>query len=152
MKITILPVLGLAACVFSAQAQFFTNGNLAVVSVGGPGQFASTTNGLSVSILQFTTNGSQVGTLALPTNGASAFTLTGGFTEGFASISPDGLHLVLGGYNSAIPLSGGPAAATSTNAPRAIATIDGYGNYLLPIANTNILSTFNIRGAAYDGT
>ncbi len=31
-------------------------------------------------------------------------------------------------------------------------TIDGYGNYVMQIANTNVYNEFNIRGAAFDGT
>jgi hypothetical protein len=137
---------------------YFIPGNLVVENIGGPGQnpqnTGSTGTGVTVSILQFTTNAGQsapVSTLTLPTTGPTAFSVTGGFTEGFMSLDPSGGHLVIPGYNSAIPLAGGPAAASALTAPRSIALIDGYGNYTLPIANTNAMSTYNIRGGAYDG-
>jgi len=135
---------------------YFIPGNLAVVSVGGGGQdISSTDTGNTVSILQFTTNAGQtapVSTLPLPSTGPNAFTLDGSATEGYMTLTANGQYLVLGGYNAAPPVSGELALSISTNVPRAVVTIDGYGNYAMPIANTNVLSTYNIRGAVFDGT
>ncbi|MGA2500937.1 MAG: immunoglobulin domain-containing protein, partial [Tepidisphaeraceae bacterium] len=156
MKKNVIAALGLISCLLSAQGQYFTNGNLAVLSVGGPGQYLNSsgaaTNGSAVTILQFTTSGQQVSSLTLPTNGATAFNLYGSFTEGFMSLSPNGQYLVIPGYNGPVPLGVNPEASFSTNVPRAVATVDGYGNYSLPIANTNVFNAATIRGAAFDGT
>ena len=57
----------------------------------------------------------------------------------------------LGGYNTNIQTASW-LGFTSTNVFRAVATIDGFGNYALPITNANIYSTFNLRGAASDGS
>jgi hypothetical protein len=133
---------------------FFIGGNLAVVLVGGPGEYVSSTDaGNSVHILQYTPGGTQLSAVNLPTTGPDAFTLDGSATEGFMSLTANGQYLVLGGYNAAPgTVAGGPAGATSTNVPRAVVTIDGAGNYAMPISNPNIYSTYNIRGAVFDGT
>jgi len=142
--------------ILTVNPNYFIPGNLAVVSVGGGGQYISSSDtGNTVSILQFTTNAGQAGpvsTLPLPSSGPNAFTLDGSATEGYMTLTANGQYLVLGGYNAAPPVTGGVAASISTNVPRAVVTIDGYGNYAMPIANTNIFSTYNIRGAAFDGT
>jgi hypothetical protein len=135
---------------------YFMGGNLAVVSVGGPGQFVGSSDaGNTVSILQFTPGGTQVSTLNLPSSGPTAFALDGSATEGFMTLTANGQYLVLGGYNTiagTANITGGLSFTTSTNVPRAVVTIDGNGNYSMPIANTNVYSTFNIRGAVFDGT
>ncbi|HEY3854910.1 MAG TPA: hypothetical protein VGO67_10995 [Verrucomicrobiae bacterium] len=138
----------------TVNANFFIGHNLAVVSVGGPGEFVSSSDtGNSVHILQFTPGGTPISTLDLPTSGPESFALDGSATEGFMTMTENGQYLVLGGYNAAPgTVTGGLAASTSTNVPRAVVTIDGNGNYAMPIANPNIYSTFNIRGAVFDGT
>lgn len=151
MKHFFLPTMALIASLSAAQAQYFTQGNLAVVQMGTATQAAAST-GEPVSIVQFTTNGVQVGSLLpLPSTGANAFILDNSITEGFMNLSASGAYLVLGGYNTntqATSLTG----FTSTNVHRAVATIDGYGNFALPITNANIYSTYNIRGAAEDAS
>ncbi len=150
MKKFLLPTVALIASLSAAQAQYFTPGNLAVVQMGTAAQPAGS-DGEPVSIVQFTTAGVQVGTpLALPSTGANAFILDNSATEGFMSLSGNGEYLVLGGYNTNIQTSS-LAGFTATNVPRAVATIDGYGNFALPVTNTNIYSTYNIRGAVSDG-
>jgi hypothetical protein len=154
MKKTLFSGFALAACVFSAQAQFFTNGNLAVLRIGGPGQYVSTSdNGNSVSIDQYTTSGTLVSSLAIPSNGPNALIMDGEPYDGLMTITPDGRHLVIGGFNTSAPYAGGNFAfATSAAVPRAIATVDGYGNYALPIVNSNMFNTYTIAGAASDGS
>jgi len=150
MREFLLPILALMATLSAAQAQYFTQGNLAVVQMGTATQAAATT-GEPVSIVQFTTAGVPVGTpLTLPSTGASAFILDNSATEGFMTLSGNGKYLVLGGYNTNIQTSS-LTGFTSTNVFRAVATIDGYGNFALPITNSHIYSTYNIRGAVSDG-
>ncbi len=142
--------MALIASLSAAQAQYFNQGNLAVVQMGTATQPGG--DGEPVSIVQFTTAGVQVGTpLSLPSTGANAFILDNSATEGFMSLSANGGYLVLGGYNTNIQTSS-LTGFTSTNVFRAVATIDGYGNFALPITNSHIYSTFNIRGAVEDAS
>jgi len=150
MKKFLLPTVALIASLSAAQAQYFIPGNLAVVQMGIATQPAGA-DGEPVSIVQFTPAGVQVGNLlTLPSTGASAFILDNSGTEGFMSLSGNGRYLVLGGYNTNIQTSS-LAAFTSTNVFRAVATVDGYGNFALPITNSHIYSTYNVRGAVSDG-
>jgi hypothetical protein len=140
--------------ILTVTPNYFIPGNLAVVSVGGPGQTISA-NGDTVSILQYTTAPGQsapVSSLPLPSTGPMAFALDNSATEGYMQLTPNGQYLVLGGYNTAIPVSTGVAASTAMAVPRAVVTIDGNGNYAMPIANTNVESASNLRGAVFDGT
>lgn len=153
MKKLILPLLGILSLTIPVQAQFFTNGNLAVVSIsGGNGKGATAATALPVTILEFTTNGTLAGTLPLPTNGSAAFSISGGYTEGFCGLTPDGRNLIVPGYNSAAFTTTNPADNTSVAAPRVIALVDGDGDFRFATSNTNIMSTYNIRGGASDGT
>ncbi len=158
MKRTLLSVLALAPCIFSAQAQYFTNGNLAVVRIGGPGESVTTSdNGNPVWIDQYQTNGTLVSSFSIPSNGPTALIMDGEPYDGLMTLTPDGTHLVIAGFNTSVPyISNGVPAnfafASSTNVPRAIATLDGYGNYALPIVNSNMFNTFTITSAASDGT
>src|SRR5579863_3678023 len=155
MKKTLLSMLTLAAGVFSAQAQFFTNGNLAVVRVGGEGQFVSS-NGIAVHIDQFTTNGSLVNTVDLPTAGSNAFVLDNSSVEGNLTLSANDQYLVLGGYNSPVGSGFGTKfglnGTASSAVSRSIATVDGYGNYVLQITNNLAFTTWPIESAVFDGT
>ena len=145
MKKHILPAIGLLASLLTAQAQYFYPSNLVVVQ-----QTISPTNGQGVTLVQMQTNGTQVNTSALPSSGANAFILSTSTTEGYITLSANSNCLVLGGYNASAG-SGSPSAATSATDPRAVATVDAYNNFALPIKNPNIYSTYNIRGAVSDG-
>jgi hypothetical protein len=151
MKEFLLPTVALMASLSAAQAQYFTPGNLAVVQMGTAAQPAGA-DGEPVSLVQFTPAGVQVGTpLTLPSTGANAFILDNSATEGFMTLSGNGAYLVLGGYNTNIQTTNSIANFTSTNIYRAVATVDGYGNFALPITNSHIYSTYNLRGAVSDG-
>jgi|GEM_PF-626706 len=134
----------------------FALGNLAVVRVGGAGEFVSSSDlGNSVHIDEFTTGGTLLNTINLPTNGQNAFALDSSTTEGYLTLSENHNSLVLAGYNTPLPspsASFGISGTTSTLVPRAVATIDGYGNYALPIVNSQAYSTWNVSSAAFDGT
>jgi hypothetical protein len=158
MKKIIISSLVSIACALSAQAQFFTNGNLAVVRIGGPNQSVTTSDsGNTVWIDQYTTSGTLVNSYAIPSTGPNALVLNGEPYEGYLTLTPDGTHLVMGGFNTSAPYmsNGAPANVAysySATVPRAIATLDAYGNYALPIANTGIFNTYTISGAVSDGS
>ncbi len=158
MKKILIATLALVSCVLSTQAQYFTNGNLAVVRIGGPGQSVTTSDdGNSVSIDQYTTSGTLVSSLLIPSNGPNALVLNGSAYTGYMTLTPDGTRLVIGGFNTSTPyISNGLPAnvglTSSTNVPRAIATIDGYGNYALPIVNFMMFNTYTLTGVASDGS
>lgn len=158
MKKLLLPALALIASLSAAQAQYFTNGNLAVVRIGGVNQSVTTTGGGNpVWIDQYTTNGTLANSFPIPSSGVNALILNGVSYGGYLSSTPDGTHLVIGGFNTSAPYTSNGvvqnvAYSYSTNVPRAVATIDGYGNYALPIVNSNIYNTYTITGAASDGS
>jgi hypothetical protein len=158
IKKTLLPALALIASLSAAQAQYFTNGNLAVVRIGGVNQSVTTTGGGNpVWIDQYTTNGTLANSFPIPSSGANALILNGVSYGGYLSSTPDGTRLVIGGFNTSAPYTSNGlvenvAYSFSTNVPRAVATIDGYGNYALPIVNSNIYNTYTITGAASDGS
>ena len=141
--------------VLTVNPVYFTPGNLAVVTVGGQGQFVSS-NGIAVHISQFTTSGSLVSTLALPTSGSNAFVLDNSTTEGYMTLSGNAGYLVLGGYNTPVGSGFGTAfglnGTASSAVSRSIATIDGYGNYVLQITNNLAYNTWPIESAVFDGT
>ena len=155
MKQIFLPTLALIASLSAAQAQFFTNGNLAVVRVGGAGQVVST-NGIAVHIDQYTPSGSLVDRVNLPASGGNAFVLDNSTAEGYLTLSGNNGYLVLGGYNAPVGAGAGTAyglnGTASAAISRSIATVDGYGNYVLQIANNLAYSAWPITAAAFDGT
>ena len=148
-------MLAFAICAVSAQAQFFTNGNLAVVRVGGEGQFVSS-NGIAVHIDQFTTNGVIVNTVDLPTTGSNAFVLDNSSAEGNLTLSANDQYLVLGGYNSPVGSGFGTKfglnGTASSAVSRSIGTVDGYGNFALQITNSLAFTAWPIESAVFDGT
>src|SRR5580698_11299967 len=101
MKKIILLTIGLLASLLTAQAQFFTNGNLAVVRISGYDTTSST--GAAVFIDQYTTNGQLAGSFAVPTTGGNALILNAEGYEGLLNITPDGTRLVFAGYNTDLP-------------------------------------------------
>ncbi|MGO8697088.1 MAG: hypothetical protein ACLQVY_05155, partial [Limisphaerales bacterium] len=103
MKKTLFAVLPLS-CALMAHAQYFTNGNLAVVRIGGTGEAVTTSDsGNSVWIDQYTTAGTLVSSFPIPTNGPGALVLHGQAYEGLLTLTPDGTHLVLGGFHTSLP-------------------------------------------------
>jgi hypothetical protein len=152
MKKLVLPAIGLLASLLSAQAQpaqYFFPTNLVVVQ-----QVTTTLDGAAATIVQLETNGTTVGLPAgtnLPTGSVNPFCLGANPTEGFVTLSANTNFLVLGGYSVTPPLTGAPGLKSSTVAPRAIATLDAYDIYALPISNVNAFSADTVRGAASDG-
>jgi len=145
MKKFVLPTIGLLASFLTAEAQYFSTTNLVLV------QQSTNVDGAAVTIIQMTTNGTPVSSTNLPSSGADAFILGNSVTEGYLTVSANSNLLVLAGYNAVPPLSSSPAVKTSASVPRAVATLDAYDNYALPIINPNIYSGKSIRGAASDG-
>ena len=78
------------------------------------------------------------------------FVVTGNSTtEGLPTLNPYGTNVVLAGYNA--PLGATTAGATAAATPRAVATVDGNGNFNIVATSTTAFSTSNIRCAATDG-
>jgi len=155
MKKFLLPVICLLTSLVTAQAQFFTNGNLAVVRISGNDQ--TTGDGAAVYIDQYTTNGTLVSSFAVPSSGNNALIMSGYAYEGFLTLTPDGTHLVFAGYNAAAPYASELVQTTSAAVPRIAATLDGYGVYTVAITNmTNFSGSSGtnavITSATSDGT
>src|SRR5580658_2900254 len=150
MKKEILLTIGLFTSFLTAQAQFFTNGNLAVVRISG---FDTTSSpGAAVFIDQYTTNGHLAGSFSVPTSGSNALILNGEPYEGLLNITPDGTHLVFAGYNTNLPYSESIISSQAALVPRVVATLDAYANYTLPITNMTNFNGAAISSAASDGT
>jgi hypothetical protein len=130
-KITLLSI-SLAASLLSAQAQVFTNGNLAVVRISGYDTTSST--GAAVFIDQYTTGGQLASSYAVPTTGSNALILNGEPYEGLLNLTPDGTELVFAGYNTNLPYASNIIKSQSALVPRVVATLDAYGNFAFPIS------------------
>jgi hypothetical protein len=153
MKKILFPAIGLLASLLTAQAQYFTPGNLAVLRIGGASQYDLTSGGgAAVWIDQYTTNGTLVSSFAVPSSGSNALILSGEPYEGYLTLTPNSSKLVFAGYNTAAPYSSELIDSASTNVPRVIATLDGYGNFDEPITNMAIFNTYTITSAVSDGT
>ncbi len=143
--IAIIPSLLLAV---SAAAAAFNPG-LVVVQVGaGSGALAGTATAAFLQEFAFT-GGLPVQTIALPTavSGANQIlTLSGTSTsEGFLSLSANGLYLTLGGYNQAV----GNATSTSLG-NRTVGRIDMLGNVDTTTILGDVASIGNIRSVVSD--
>src|SRR5580704_8985458 len=159
MKKFLLPSIGLLASLLTAQAQYFTPGDLAVVRIGGTnssgnGEYVTTSDdGNTVYIDEYTTSGTLVKSLPVPASGPNALIESGEPYEGLMSITPDNGRLVIIGYNTPYPYSEELIFSTNTVVPRIVATIDAYGNFAYPITNTAIFDTSYVcTCAASDGT
>jgi len=150
MKKIILPAIGLLASLLTAQAQFFTNGNLAVVRISGYDTTSST--GAAVFVDQYTTNGLLAGSFAVPTSGGNALILNGEGYEGLLNLTPDGRQLVFAGYNTNLPYASNIIKSQAALVPRVVATLDAYTNYTLAITNMTNFNGSAITSAASDGT
>jgi hypothetical protein len=105
-----------------------------------------------VFVDEYTTNGSLVQTISIPTNGASAVVASGNaVAEAALTRSPNGRWITFTGYHGPIGVTNIPGSL-STQYPRAIATMDVFGNFKIVAANTNYFSALSIRGGASDGT
>jgi hypothetical protein len=152
MKKLILPTIALLTSLLTAQAQYFTPGNLAVLRIGGANQYDKTSaGGAAVWIDQYTTTGTLVNSFAVPSSGSNAMILSGEPYEGYLSLTPDQTKLVFAGFNTPVPYSSELIFSAATNVPRVIATLDGYGNYAEPITNMAIFDGYTITSAVSDG-
>jgi hypothetical protein len=153
MKKSVLLATGLLASLLTAQAQYFTPGNLAVVRLSGQGADGTGTGlGASVFIDQYTTTGTLVSSYAVPNSGAQALILNGEAYEGLLNITPDNAHLVFAGYNTTLPYASNLIASESVLVPRVVGTLDAYGNFNLVVTNSTNFNDSAISAAASDGT
>ncbi|MGD0814679.1 MAG: immunoglobulin domain-containing protein [Verrucomicrobiota bacterium] len=164
MKKHILPAMALLASLLTAQAQVFTNTNLVVLRISG--NVGTSGSGAAIYIDEFQTNGigtngagSTVNSFAVPTTSGNNPVINVGLSyAGLMTMTPAATNVVFAGYNVALggSFTGSSAGVLvdsySSSVPRAIASVDAYGNYSMPIANPTNFSTFTIIGAASDGT
>jgi hypothetical protein len=150
MKKLVLLTFALIAALPAAQAQYFTQGNLAVVRLSGYDTTSST--GAAVFIDQYTTSGTLVSSFAVPTSGANALILNGEPYEGLLNLTPDGKRLVLAGYNTALPYASNIISSESALVPRAVATLDGNGNYTIAVTTSTNFNDSAVSSAVSDGT
>lgn len=150
MKKLVLLSVGLLASVFAVQAQVFTPGNIAVLRLNGFD--SSSGNGAAIIIDEYSPSGSLLHSFSVPTSGANAIGNVGLSYAGLMTLTPDGNHLVFNGYNTSIPSTSQLNFQSSSSAPRAIATLDAYGNFSLPIKSSTAFNGFTIIGSASDGT
>ncbi len=139
----------------TALASALTPGNLVVVRFGD-GSAPLTSAAVAVFLDEYTPTGTYVQTIALPTATSGLnrpLTNSGTATsEGFLSLSANGLYLVHAGY-SAAPGTAGVVATTSASTPRVVARVDLNGNVDTSTALSDAYSGANIRSAtSFDGT
>ena len=131
----------------------FTPGNLVVVRVGNGSSSLSSVS-TAVFLDEYTPNGTFVQTVPMPTalNGNNRrLTMSGTATsEGVLSLSGDGQHLLLAGYDADVGI-GAIAASSSSAFNRVVAKVSLSG--LIDTTNviTDSYSANNIRGATGNG-
>jgi hypothetical protein len=151
MKLSVGVLVAFSALSLSASAASLTPGDLVAVRVGeGGAAVLSSTDG-TVYLEEYTTLGVSMNTFALPQSGPSAFIMTGNATaEGALSRSLDGSLLTYAGYNVGLPIGASPATATSATVPRAIGTLDAFGNLAIGVVSTTQFSGNGIRSGVTD--
>jgi len=130
----------------------FSLGNVIVARIGD-GASTLSSAAAPVFVDEYTSSGTLVQSIAMPTSSSGsnkALTSTGSAnSDGFLSISANGLYVLLTGYN-AVP--GTPQVATSANPPvqRVIARIDLAGAVDTSTALTDAYTGSNVRMAVSD--
>src|SRR5215470_11129777 len=133
----------------------FTPGDLVIYRVG-TGSGALTSAATAVFLDEYRPDGTLVQSIALPTaDNANNQTLTASGTatsEGLLTLSADGHHLVLTGYDAA-PGTASVAGTTSASVNRVVGSVDAAGNVDTTTTINAAFSGNNIRGAtSVDGT
>jgi hypothetical protein len=139
--------LASALCANKARAAAFGLGDLVVVRVGD-GSAALSSAATATFLDEYTPAGVFVQSIPLPTalSGLNQpLTLSGSATsEGFLSLSQNGLYLMMGGYN-AVPGTAGVTTANPTTVPRGIARISLNGTIDTTTSLTDAYNGSNIR-------
>lgn len=155
MKKTI-PLVLLVFIITNNFAQSFIPGNFVVVRIGSGAAPLTAGNAQPVFLDEFNPCGDLVRSIPMPvavsgTNKRLTLPIsTTDYTEGYISLSKDGLSLALAGYD-ADPGTANVSATTSTAVKRVVAIIDMNGN----VNTTTALSAFSsqaIRAAVLHGT
>ncbi|HEX3717612.1 MAG TPA: immunoglobulin domain-containing protein [Verrucomicrobiae bacterium] len=132
------------------QTTFFPS-NLVMLR-SGDGAQPLVSSGNTLFLDQFTTNGAYVGTMKLPDSGTNALLISGASSsEGYMTLSGAGKSLVVAGYHTNRgSLAESLSSTTFAAVPRAIATINGNGNYAIALLSTAEYTTNHIRSAYID--
>lgn len=137
-------------CASDARAAAFGQGNLVVVQVG-TGAAVLNNGATDAFLLEYGTAGSLVQAISLPTavSGLNQpLTLSGTATsEGFITLSQNGLYLTMAGY-AATPGTATPQTATAVTVNRAVGRIDLNGNIDTTTSLNDAYNGSNIRSAA----
>ncbi|PWW59542.1 ExeM/NucH family extracellular endonuclease [Actinokineospora spheciospongiae] len=146
--VAVVPSIAVLAA-HPASAAPFTPGDVVVLRVG-TGEAALGNTATATFLDEYTATGTLVRSTPLPTATAGAnrrVTLSGSATsEGALSLSQDGRHLTLGGYDAA-PGTAGVASTTTASVNRVVARVAGDGTVDSSTAVTDAFSGNNIRGA-----
>lgn len=150
-KITYL-FLALMLCISTTVtlATNFTTGNLVVLRVGD-GSAALSNASTAIFLEEYTTAGVLVQTIAIPTSGTNMLTASGSATsEGQMTLSTDGYHLTLSGYDKE-PGTASIAGTTSATVNRKIISVNYTGNIDNVLVSATAFSGNNFRGAVKKG-
>jgi hypothetical protein len=129
----------------------FEPGNLIVLRVGNANT-PPASSGDPVYLDEYTTNGTFTNSVSIPDSGPTALIIGSATSEGAISRSANSNFIVMVGYNTDYPYTGSLANASSSAAPRGIATIDFNGNYTFITNTKTAFSGNNIRSGASDGS
>jgi hypothetical protein len=155
MKKIILQLL-LVLCCANCFAQSFTSGNFVVLRIGSGNEPLTAGVANPVFLDEYSPCGDLMRTIPMPVsvNGSNKrLTLpisTSDYTEGYISLSQDGLKLALAGYD-ADPGTAGVTTTSSTTVKRVVGIVDQNGN----VNTSTALSAFNaasVRAAVINGT
>ena len=151
-KVAILTVLVWSGV--KSQGQVFQPGNLVILRLGD-GTQVLVNSGNTIYLDGYARSGALLNSVRLPDTGSTSLILSGtAATEGGLTRSLDGRELGLMGYNTnrGSTLSGSLSSQSGAAVPRAVATVDAFGNYTLVQASPLLYSATNPRCSATDGT
>jgi DNA/RNA endonuclease G (NUC1) len=156
-RYSVLLLLCLTFVAQIASAAAFTPGNIVIYRVGATGGATALSSAAAPVFLdEYTPAGTLVQTIAMPTavNGANKRLTASGnsTTEGFLTLSANGLYLVMAGYDADTGTAAVPGTTSATVA-RVMGRVDGSGNVDTTTAIGDSFSGGNPRSvASNDGT
>jgi DNA/RNA endonuclease G (NUC1) len=150
-RYSVLLLLCLTFVAQIASAAAFTAGNVVIYRVGVTGPTALSSAAAPVFLDEYTPGGALVQSIPMPTvvNGANKRLTASGnsTTEGFLTLSANGLYLVLAGYDADTGTLAVPGTTSANNA-RVMGRVDGSGNIDTTTGITDAFSGGNPRGVA----
>jgi hypothetical protein len=144
-------LIAAAGCTAAALAAPLTPGNVVVYRVG-PSAGGLLNTGAQVFVDEYTPTGTLVQSIPMPNAGTGPKLVASGTasSEGLLTVSPNGDHVVITGYNSTIPAASSISSTASNVVNRTVARIDvatGLSTFAL---FSDFASTNNPRSAVTD--